>query len=220
MNMQWDRHDIERKLGCKITDEFLQAAQDWLDRTSGGLAAATAYRLWEDVLAQLQLEFADYIEGAECRWNGPIDSAGAPCFYVNCYRCVRCEHRWQDQWSGTCDDDCPACGHGAHEPFKSIELDMAGTYQRMISAAGLEGYVKLNEAQWEQWFQPGDLLDLDDPEAADADECHIWTQVEDPEGDGFFVYPGRHWLNRSGYFIAKRPWDDPQIFVRVSAHDV
>jgi hypothetical protein len=214
----WTRDEIQRRLGCRISDDFLQAAQEWLDRTSGGLAAATAYHLWEDVLAQLKSEFAAYVTNSEDRWNGPVDSDGAPCFYTNFYRCERCGHQWQDQWSGTCDDDCPACGGGAHEPFKSIELDMTGAYKGMISAPGLiEGYVKLTEVQWENWFQPGDLLDLGDEDVAKTDERHIWTQVDDPEGDGYFVYPGRHWIDRIGYFIAQHPWDDPQIFVRVPA---
>jgi hypothetical protein len=88
----------------------------------------------------------------------------------------------------------------------------------MTPAPGLiEGYVKLTEVQWEKWFQPGNLLDLDDEDVAKTDERHIWTQVDDPEGDGYFVYPGRHWIDRIGYFIAQHPWDDPQIFVRVPA---
>jgi hypothetical protein len=51
-----DRYDVEMELGFKNTDEFLQ---EWLDQTSGGLAAATAYHLWEDVLTQLKMEFGD-----------------------------------------------------------------------------------------------------------------------------------------------------------------
>jgi hypothetical protein len=90
----------------------------------------------------------------------------------------------------------------------------------MTPAPGLiEGYVKLTEVQWDKWFKPGDLLDLDDEDAAKTDKHHLWTQVDDPEGDGFFVYPGRHWLNRCGYFIAQRAWDDPQIIVRIPGAD-
>ena len=218
LTITWTRDEIQRRLGCRISDDFLQAAQKWLDRTSGGLAAATAYQLWEDVLAQLKSQFAAYVGNAEDRWNGPVDSDGAPCFYVNFYGCERCGHQWQDQWSGTCDDDCPACGDRAYEPFKSIELDMTGAYKGMIPAQGLvEGYVKLTEVQWEKWFQPGDLLDLDHEDAAKTDKHHLWTQVDDPEGGGYFVYPGRHSIDKIGYFIAQHPWDDPQVFVRVPA---
>ncbi len=61
LTITWTRNEIERKLGCRISDDFLQAAQEWLDRTSGGLAAATAYRLWEDILTHLKSQFADYV---------------------------------------------------------------------------------------------------------------------------------------------------------------
>jgi hypothetical protein len=88
----------------------------------------------------------------------------------------------------------------------------------MISAPA-EGYVKLAEVQWEEWFQPGDLLGLDDEVAAKAAERHIWSQVEDSEGGGYFIYPGRHSVDRIGYFIAQHPWDDPQIFGRISGTD-
>ena len=60
---------------------------------------------------------------------------------------------------------------------------------------------------------------MDDEDAAKTDERHIWTQVDDPEGDGYFVYPGRHWIDRTGYFIAQHSWDDPQIFVRIPGAD-
>jgi hypothetical protein len=218
LTITWTRDEIQRRLGCRIGDDFLQAAQEWLDQTSGGLTAATAYHLWEGVLTQLKSQFAAYVANAEDQWNGAVDSDGAPCFYINFYRCERCGHQWQDQWSGTCDDDCPACGHGAYEPLKSIELDMTGAYKGMISAPA-EGYVKLAEVQWEEWFQPGDLLGLDDEVAAKAAERLIWSQVEDSEGGGYFIYPGRHSVDRIGYFIAQHPWDDPQIFVRISGTD-
>jgi len=77
LTVTWTRDEIQRRLGCRISDDLLQAAQEWLDRTSGGLAAATAYHLWEDVLAQLRSEFAAYVANAEDRWNGPVDSDGA-----------------------------------------------------------------------------------------------------------------------------------------------
>ena len=30
--------------------------------------------------------------------------------FRNFYRCARCGHEWTDEWSATCDDDCPHCG--------------------------------------------------------------------------------------------------------------
>jgi hypothetical protein len=126
LTITWTRDEIERKLGCRISEDFLQAAQECLDRTSGGLAASTAYHLWEDVLTQLKSQFAEYVKNAEPRWSGPLDTDGNPCVFVNFYRCERCEHEWQDRWSGTCDSDCPNCGDGGYTPVRSIELDIAG----------------------------------------------------------------------------------------------
>ena len=31
-------------------------------------------------------------------------------WFLNFYRCARCKRVWLDQWSCTCDDDCPHCG--------------------------------------------------------------------------------------------------------------
>lgn len=43
-------------------------------------------------------------------WDGPTDTDGAPCRFINHYTCADCGEEWQDQWSCGCDDDCPACG--------------------------------------------------------------------------------------------------------------
>jgi DNA-directed RNA polymerase subunit RPC12/RpoP len=39
--------------------------------------------------------------------------------FRNFYRCDRCGHEWTDDWSATCDDDCPQCGARHMSPFKS-----------------------------------------------------------------------------------------------------
>lgn len=31
-------------------------------------------------------------------------------WFLNHYRCDDCGHQWSDEWSCTCDDDCPECG--------------------------------------------------------------------------------------------------------------
>lgn len=41
--------------------------------------------------------------------------------FRNFYRCVRCRHEWTDDWSATCDDDCPQCGARHLSPYKSQE---------------------------------------------------------------------------------------------------
>jgi DNA-directed RNA polymerase subunit RPC12/RpoP len=39
--------------------------------------------------------------------------------FRNFYRCARCGHEWTDNWSGTSDDDCPACGARHMSPYQS-----------------------------------------------------------------------------------------------------
>ena len=31
-------------------------------------------------------------------------------WFRNHYRCDRCHYEWSDEWSATCDDECPDCG--------------------------------------------------------------------------------------------------------------
>ncbi len=42
--------------------------------------------------------------------------------FRNHYRCERCGHEWQDEWSATCDGDCPSCGARHMSPTKSEDL--------------------------------------------------------------------------------------------------
>lgn len=43
-------------------------------------------------------------------------------WFRNYYRCDRCRRVWRDEWSCTCDDDCPYCGSRHMTPFKSDDL--------------------------------------------------------------------------------------------------
>jgi predicted nucleic acid-binding Zn-ribbon protein len=43
-------------------------------------------------------------------------------WYRNHYECGRCGHEWDDEWSCTCDDDCPSCGARHMSPHDSDEL--------------------------------------------------------------------------------------------------
>ena len=43
-------------------------------------------------------------------------------WFRNFYRCARCEHEWSDEWTATCDDDCPACGARHMSPYKSEDI--------------------------------------------------------------------------------------------------
>ena len=43
-------------------------------------------------------------------------------WYCNNYRCARCDYEWQDEWSCTCEDDCPQCDARHMSPYKSDDL--------------------------------------------------------------------------------------------------
>lgn len=45
-------------------------------------------------------------------------------WFNNHYRCPGCGARWEDQWSCTCDDDCPECGERHLSPRKSDDLSV------------------------------------------------------------------------------------------------
>lgn len=42
--------------------------------------------------------------------------------FRNFYICPSCGHEWQDEWSSTCNDDCPKCGQRHISPDHSEEL--------------------------------------------------------------------------------------------------
>lgn len=60
-------------------------------------------------------------------WDGPTDSDGEPCRFINKYKCDDGHDlvEWEDQWSCACDDECPECGSPI-EASSSIELDITG----------------------------------------------------------------------------------------------
>lgn len=43
-------------------------------------------------------------------------------WFLNHYECDRCEKRWEDEWSCTCDDSCPHCGAKNMSPTSSDDL--------------------------------------------------------------------------------------------------
>jgi hypothetical protein len=43
-------------------------------------------------------------------------------WFRNHYDCDRCGGSWSDEWSCTCDDDCPACGARHMSPTESEDL--------------------------------------------------------------------------------------------------
>ena len=65
LTITWTREDMQEALGRQINGEFLALAQDWLDGTSGGFAAASVYHAWEDVLTEMRAMF-DLDGGPKC----------------------------------------------------------------------------------------------------------------------------------------------------------
>lgn len=43
-------------------------------------------------------------------------------WYRNHYRCALCDYDWSDEWSCTCEDDCPSCGARHMTPYDSDDL--------------------------------------------------------------------------------------------------
>jgi DNA-directed RNA polymerase subunit RPC12/RpoP len=43
-------------------------------------------------------------------------------WFNNHYECARCGYEWSDEWSCTCDDDCPHCGARHMTPLYSDDL--------------------------------------------------------------------------------------------------
>jgi predicted nucleic acid-binding Zn-ribbon protein len=43
-------------------------------------------------------------------------------WFLNIYRCARCNRIWTDEWSCMCDDECPHCGIRDMSPFQSEDL--------------------------------------------------------------------------------------------------
>ena len=41
-------------------------------------------------------------------------------WFLNYYNCARCDTDWTDEWSCTCDDECPHCGE-AHRVVKDLQ---------------------------------------------------------------------------------------------------
>ena len=45
-------------------------------------------------------------------------------WFLNHYKCAKCQRRWSGEWSCTCDDDCPHCGARHMSPYNSEDLTL------------------------------------------------------------------------------------------------
>lgn len=52
-------------------------------------------------------------------------------WFRNYYRCARCGHSWTDEWTATCDDDCPQCGARHMSPQRSEDLEEEDEQNRL-----------------------------------------------------------------------------------------
>ena len=64
-------------------------------------------------------------------------------WFLNRYVCDRCDTTWTDEWSATCDDDCPECGARHMTPDDSealtrIILPCDGGFAIMVSPDSAE----------------------------------------------------------------------------------
>lgn len=86
-------------------------------------------------------------------------------WFCNHYICERCGSTWTDEWSCTCDDDCPECGARHMSPFESDDLT------EVIEESGAEFIV------------------LQSPEAAehDPDYCELGRFQTHPEAVAFLA---------------------------------
>ena len=49
--------------------------------------------------------------------------------FRNYYQCDRCGHKWTDDWSCQCDDDCPECGGEGDMQRRFAEFLDVGQYK-------------------------------------------------------------------------------------------
>lgn len=45
--------------------------------------------------------------------------------FLNFYECDDCGNKWTDAYECTVDDDCPECGDGPYEPYRSVDAEHA-----------------------------------------------------------------------------------------------
>lgn len=45
-------------------------------------------------------------------------------WYRNMYQCSACGAEWEDEWSCTCDDECPNCSDSDYTPIDSEDLSV------------------------------------------------------------------------------------------------
>lgn len=104
-----------------------------------------------------------------------------PVMFTNHYVCPSCAYVWQDEWSSTVDDDCPACGERHIEPDESHQFVLD-------EAAADDG--PLAEAEWLQ-------REHDQPPTAYERLRAAWRDFIDGVAEAFRITPMLDWLART-----------------------
>ena len=61
--------------------------------------------------------------------------------------------------------------------------------------------------------------DLDATFIKNVDVYHVWTELDEDEGDGALIVPGRRWENFQGYIVTMVPWTDSDADLAVVGDD-
>jgi hypothetical protein len=74
----------------------------------------------------------------------------------------------------------------------------------------------ITESEWDTQYEPINQspIDTDAPLIKATDPHHVWTQCESGSDDPDTVYTGIRRVNRVGFWITLKPWqDDRQVAV-------
>lgn len=77
---------------------------------------------------------------------------------VNYYACDNCEHWWVDCYECMVDDECPECGSGPYQPYRSLDAQTAIDAEALLAEAKrlIEEAVETHIYDFENGDEPGE----------------------------------------------------------------
>ena len=118
---------------------------------------------------------------------------------------VHCGETWEDDWSCGCNDMCPKCQTKDIEPYHSEEVETLAENWAALYRPISNSLVRPGSRSS---IMGGEMFGIIGAEYAYvqsiADE-RVWTLVND--GKRTSILPGRHTVNREGYFITEVPYN-------------